>query len=96
MSYITEKQVARNPELFGKGHPAGIAGPEAANNSVIGGALIPTLSLGIPGNVATALLLSALMLHGIRPGPTMFTDNLDIVYTIVGSILIGGVLTLFS
>ena len=62
MSYITEKQLSREPERFGKGHPAGIAGPEAANNAVIAGALVPTLSFGIPGSVATALLLTALSL----------------------------------
>jgi putative tricarboxylic transport membrane protein len=94
MSYITEKQWAKNPELFGHGHPAGIAGPEAANNSVIGGALVPTLALGIPGSVATALLLTALMLQGIRPGPTLFTSDAHILYAIIGSILLGGVLTM--
>jgi len=94
MSYITEKQLAKDPERFGKGHPAGIAGPEAANNSVIGGSLVPTLSFGIPGSVSTALLLTALMLHGIRPGPNLFTQDVVILYTIIGSILFGGVLTM--
>ncbi|WP_199925354.1 tripartite tricarboxylate transporter permease [Neorhizobium sp. SOG26] len=94
MSYITEKQLSKEPERFGKGHPAGIAGPEAANNSVIGGALVPTLSFGIPGSVSTALLLTALMLHGIRPGPTLFTNDVVILYTIIGSILLGAVLTM--
>jgi len=94
MSYITEKQLSKEPERFGKGHPAGIAGPEAANNSVIGGSLVPTLSFGIPGSVSTALLLTALMLHGVRPGPTLFTNNAVVLYTIIGSILLGGVLTM--
>jgi len=94
MSYITEKQLSKQPERFGKGHPAGIAGPEAANNSVIGGSLVPTLSFGIPGSVSTALLLTALMLHGIRPGPTLFTNDVVVLYTIIGSILFGAVLTM--
>jgi putative tricarboxylic transport membrane protein len=94
MSYVSEKQLSKTPELFGKGHPAGIAGPEAANNSVIGGALVPTLSFGIPGSVSTALLLTALMLHGIRPGPNLFSSDVVILYTIIGSILMGGVLTM--
>ncbi|MBI1622404.1 tripartite tricarboxylate transporter permease [Aquamicrobium zhengzhouense] len=94
MSYITEKQLSKEPERFGRGHPAGIAGPEAANNSVIGGSLVPTLSFGIPGSVSTALLLTALMLHGIRPGPTLFTNDVVILYTIIGSILFGAVLTM--
>lgn len=94
MSYITERQVGRNPELFGKGHPAGIAGPEAANNAVISGALVPTLSFGIPGSVATALLLTALMLQGIRPGPQFLQQETLILYTIIGAILLGGMLTM--
>lgn len=94
MSYITERQMSRTPEAFGTGIPAGIAGPEAANNSVIAGALVPTLSFGIPGSVSTALLLSALMLHGIRPGPTILTQDVIILYTIIGSIILGGLLTM--
>jgi putative tricarboxylic transport membrane protein len=94
ISYITEKQMSSEPERFGKGHPAGIAGPEAANNSVIAGALVPTLSFGIPGSVATALLLTALTLHGIRPGPSLLSNNLIVLYSIIGSILIGGILTI--
>lgn len=94
MSYITERQVSREPESFGKGSEAGVAGPEAANNSVIAGALVPTLSFGIPGSVATALLLSGLQLQGVRPGPELLNENATLVYTIAGSILIGAVLTL--
>ena len=94
MSYVSEKQLSREPERFGKGHPAGVAGPEAANNSVIGGSLVPTLALGIPGSVSTALLLTALMLHGVRPGPNLFSNDVVVLYSIIGSILLGGVLTM--
>jgi putative tricarboxylic transport membrane protein len=94
LSYVSEKQVSREPERFGKGHPAGIAGPEAANNAVIAGALVPTLSFGIPGSVSTAMLLTALGLHGIRPGPDLLIGHITIVYCIVGSVLLGAVLTL--
>jgi len=94
MSYVTEKQMSKEPEKFGQGHPGGIAGPEAANNSVIAGALVPTLTFGIPGSVSTALLLTALTLHGLRPGPSILTQDVVVLYTIIGSILVGGVLTM--
>ena len=93
MSYITEKQLSRTPERFGKGHPAGIAGPEAANNAVIAGALVPTLSFGIPGSVATAMMLTALNYQGIRPGPDLLSQNTVLMYCIGGAIIVGAFLT---
>ena len=70
-----EKRFSRNPEKFGKGAIAGVAGPETANNATTGTAMIPLLALGIPSIPATAILLSALTIHGVQPGPLLMTDN---------------------
>ena len=83
---------ARERKGFGKGDPRGIMAPEAANNSVEGGDLIPTLIFGIPGAASAAMLLGALLVFGIEPGPSMVQGNLDIVYTIVWSLALGSVL----
>jgi putative tricarboxylic transport membrane protein len=93
LSYTAEQQSSREPERFGKGHPAGIAGPEAANNSVIGAALVPTIGLGIPGSGSTAVILTALLLQGVRPGPQLFVEDLVLVQVIIGTVLVGGILT---
>jgi TctA family transporter len=77
---------------FGKGDPRGVMAPEAANNSVEGGDLIPTLIFGIPGAASAAMLLGALLVFGIEPGPSMVQNNLDIIYTIVWSLALGSVL----
>lgn len=83
MSYSEAKRTAKSPETFGKGNPDGIAASEAANNSVTGGALVPSLSLGIPGDPITAIILTALVLQGIAPGPRLYTENYDIVLVIL-------------
>ncbi len=75
VSYGTAKNTSKNPENFGKGEPAGIVSSETANNACIGGALIPLLTLGIPGSPPAAMLLGALMLHGISPGPMIGLEN---------------------
>lgn len=67
---------------FGKGNIGGIVGPETANNAITGGAMIPLLALGIPGDPATAIMLGALLIHGINPGPMLFVQNASIVYSI--------------
>lgn len=82
ISYNTAKNADKNPESYGNGNPGGIVASEAANNAVTGGALIPLLTLGIPGDVVTAIMLGALMLQGLTPGPTLFTKNPDVVYGI--------------
>lgn len=88
LAYAEAKRRSKTPEEFGKGCLAGIAAPEAANNGVCGGALVPMLTLGIPGDVVTAILVGALIAHGMKPGPLMFTENLGDVYTIyIGMIL---------
>lgn len=82
MSYGLEKAVAKKPEQFGHGALEGIAGPESANNASTGGAMIPLLTLGIPGDAITAVLIGSLMLHGISPGPMLFRNNIELVSAI--------------
>ncbi|MBY6153801.1 tripartite tricarboxylate transporter permease [Vannielia litorea] len=90
-AYNEAKRFSRNKAAFGTGHPAGIVAPEAANNSVVGGALIPTISLGIPGSSSTAVLMGGLMVHGILPGPTLMTDHGDVTYTLLWAVLFANV-----
>ena len=77
-AYIQAKKSSRTPEQFGKGAPEGIAAPEAANNATVGGALVPLLALGIPGSPSTAIILGAFIIHGIQPGPNLFTNSGDL------------------
>lgn len=93
--YNEAKRFSKEKEKFGTGHPEGVAAAEAANNAVVGGALIPTISLGIPGSSATAVLLGGLMVHGIMPGPTLMTDHADVAYTLIWAILIATVFMFF-
>ena len=94
MSYTTEKRLSKHPEEFGKGAIEGVAGPEAANNSDTAGALVPLLSLGIPGGGATAVLVGAFILYGIQPGPLLFTQRPDLVWGLIDSMYIGNVMLL--
>src|SRR3546814_19852023 len=70
-SYTLEKKISKNPERFGKGHPAGLAGPESANNAAAPTSFIPLLTLGIPGNAVPALMIGAMQIHTIPPGPDL-------------------------
>jgi putative tricarboxylic transport membrane protein len=88
-SYAVEKGLSKNPEEFGKGAVAGVAGPETANNATTGAAMIPLLVLGIPAIPVTAVLLSALTIHGIQPGPTMITDHPQIFWGLIASMMVG-------
>lgn len=94
LSYAQERRLSKTPENFGKGEPAGIVGPEAANSSGVGGSLVPMMTLGIPGDSMTAVLMGALLIHGLRPGPMLFADDLAFVSNIYVSIMIAIVLTL--
>lgn len=82
IGYNEAKRWSRNPGEFGKGAIDGVAGSEAANNAATGGAMVPTLALGIPGSATAAVILAGLMVHGIRPGPTMFTEQAEFAYAI--------------
>jgi len=94
VSYAVEKRFSRHPEEFGHGAIAGVAGPETANNAVTGTAMIPLLALGIPSIPATALLLSALTIHGVQPGPLLLTDHPEVFWSLVASMYIGNVILL--
>jgi putative tricarboxylic transport membrane protein len=92
MSYTTEKRLSKHPEEFGKGAIEGVAGPESANNSDTAGALVPLLTLGVPGGGATAVLLGAFIMYGIQPGPLLFQNRPDLVWGLVNSMYIGNVM----
>jgi len=94
VSYGIEKAVSRHPERFGTGAVEGVAAPEAANNSETGGALVPLLTLGIPGSGTTAVLLAALILWGLKPGPLLIQDNPQMFWGLVASMYIGNVILL--
>ena len=93
-AYITEKKFSKHPEKFGKGAIEGLAAPEAANNSAASGSFIPLLTLGIPANVVTAMLLAALMLHGVVPGPMMINEHPDLFWGVVTSMYVGNLMLL--
>jgi putative tricarboxylic transport membrane protein len=85
ISYDYAQKVAREPKEFGKGSVEGIAAPEAANNAVTGGALVPMMTLGIPGDPVTAILIGALLVHGLAPGPLLFIERADFAYGVIFS-----------
>lgn len=94
VAYNEAKRFAKNKEEFGKGDIRGVAAPEAAGNSVTGGAMIPLLTLGIPGDAVAAVLLGALMVQGIEPGPMLFETNGPLVYTLFIGMLLANILML--
>jgi putative tricarboxylic transport membrane protein len=94
VSYAVEKKCSKHPEEFGKGAIAGVAGPETANNAVTGTAMIPLLALGIPSIPATAILLSALTIHGVQPGPLLLTNHPEVFWGLVASMYLGNVILL--
>lgn len=91
VGYNEAKRWSKHPEQFGQGAPEGITAPEAANNAISGGALIPLLTLGIPGDAGTAVMLGALMMHGVTPGPMLFTDEKARVYTIIVGLFLANI-----
>jgi len=91
MSYGVAKMVSRTPEQFGKGNPDGVAAPEAANNSASTGAMLPMLTLGIPGSPTTAILLGGMVIWGLVPGPRLFVDETEFVWGLIGSFYISNV-----
>lgn len=90
-SYAIEKKISRHPEKFGTGAIEGVAGPESANNSGATASFIPLLTLGIPTNVVTAVLLGALMIHGITPGPLLMEEHPDVFWGVITSMYVGNV-----
>ncbi|MFV0421063.1 tripartite tricarboxylate transporter permease [Oleidesulfovibrio sp.] len=94
LSYNVAKRRSKNPELFGKGNPEGIAAAEAGNNGCVGGSLVPTLTLGIPGNSVAAALMGGLLVHGLIPGPELFTRYGTMTYAFIFSLFIANVVFL--
>jgi putative tricarboxylic transport membrane protein len=93
-SYAIEKKASKHPEEFGKGAIQGVAGPESANNSAAGGSFIPLLTLGIPANPVMAILLGALMIHGLQPGPLLMQNAPDLFWGTIVSMYIGNAMLL--
>lgn len=94
VTYNEARRSSKNPEEFGQGSPEGIAAPEAGNNGVTGGALVPLLTLGVPGDAVAAVMLGALIIQGLQPGPLLFTQNAEVVYGLFASMLVGNLLML--
>ena len=94
LAYVVEKRASPHPERFGKGALDGVAAAESANNSAVHGALVPMLALGIPGSASTAVLLAALILQGIQPGPMLMTQHADLVWGLIASMFIGNLILL--
>lgn len=95
VAYGETKKWSKNPDSFGKGNPAGVAVCEASNNAVTGGALVPLLSLGIPGSNSTAIMLGALMIHNVSPGPLLFTKTPEIPSSIFISLIVANIFLFF-
>jgi putative tricarboxylic transport membrane protein len=93
-SYAMEKRFSKHPEQFGQGAIEGVAGPESANNAGAGGQFIPLLTLGIPGNPVMALMLGALLIYGLQPGPLLITRNPDLFWGVIVSMYIGNIMLL--
>jgi putative tricarboxylic transport membrane protein len=94
IGYSEAKRWSKNKDEFGKGAIEGIAGAESANNAATGGAMVPTMVLGIPGSGTTAIILVGLMVHGLRPGPYLFTEQVTAVYQIFGSMFVANIMFL--
>lgn len=95
IAYAAEKKLSRTPERFGHGAIEGVAAPEASTHSAVQGDFIPTMSLGIPGDAVMALLLGALMIHGIQPGPRLIVEQPDIFWGLIASFWIGNLILVF-
>ncbi len=94
IAYVETRRWSNNKEEFGKGAIEGVAGPEAANNAAVGGAMVPTLALGIPGSGTTAIILAGLIVQGVRPGPHLFNEQPLLLYAVFSSMLLANLLYL--
>ncbi len=95
VAYIISKKRAKDPDSYGKGNIGGVVASETANNAGIGGAMLPLLTLGIPGDTVTAIMLGGFLIHGIQPGPLLFITQGPLVYTIFAALLVATVMMLF-
>jgi len=96
LAYTSEKKASKTPKRFGNGAIEGLAAPEAANNASVPGALIPLITLGIPGSGGTAILLGALIMYGLRPGPLLMVESGTIVWTMIAGLILANVILLIS
>ena len=96
LAYATEKKLAKDPDRFGKGAPEGLAAPEAANNASVGGALVPLVTMGIPGSGGTAILLGVFIMFGMRPGPLLMVESGDIVWAMIAGLFIANIFLLIT
>ena len=94
VAYAMAKSSSKSPETFGKGNPEGLWASEVSNNAAVGGAVIPMIALGIPGDTPTSILLGGLIIHGIESGPLMMTNSAQFVYVFFGILLVGALYTL--
>ncbi|MGQ7843278.1 tripartite tricarboxylate transporter permease [Granulosicoccus sp. 3-233] len=94
VSYTTTRQLSRTPEKFGSGHEPGVVAGETANNASIGGALIPLITMGIPGSVTEAILIGALTIHSLQPGPLLFQNAPEVAYGIIAAYLVANIIML--
>ena len=94
VAYSAAQSLSKTPEEFGKGSEEGLIASEAANNATVGGALIPLIAMGIPGSVIDAILLGALVIHGLQPGPLLFDQDPGAVYVIMGTMFLANVFML--
>jgi putative tricarboxylic transport membrane protein len=94
LAYLLEKKISKNPEKFGKGAIEGVAAPESANNAASGGAMIPLLTLGIPGTGTTAVLMGALIMYNVQPGPLLFSEHPTVAWGLIASMFIGNLMLL--
>ena len=92
VAYVAARSLSKKPEKFGKGSEEGIVASEAANNSAVGGALVPTLAMGVPGSFVDVLLLAAFLIHSIQPGPLLFVNNQELVFGLIASYLVANIL----
>jgi putative tricarboxylic transport membrane protein len=95
LSYNEARKASKTPEQFGKGSEEGLIASEAANNGVTGGSLIPLLTLGIPGSAPAAIFLGAMIIHGLRPGPLLFTQHASVIYTLLVGFAVINILLFF-
>ena len=94
VSYAVERKISKHPEEFGRGAVAGVAGPESANNAATSGAFVPMLALGVPGVPIAALLLAAMMIHGVTPGPLLIHQDPKLFWGFIASMYVGNVILL--
>ncbi|WP_342643073.1 tripartite tricarboxylate transporter permease [Rhodoligotrophos ferricapiens] len=94
VSYAAEKRLSHRPDRFGNGAIEGVAGPESANNAAVGGSMIPLLSLGLPSNAVTALLLGAFIIQGVQPGPLLMSQNPELFWGVIAAMFVGNVVLL--